>query len=69
MEKKYYVNKNAQPNGDHEVHVQGCTYMPSLENRKLLGDYKSCKEAVREAKKSYSQSNGCYYCCNDCHTR
>lgn len=23
----YYVNDNAQSNGDHEVHVTGCTYL------------------------------------------
>ena len=26
------------------------------------------KEAVREAKKHYNKSNGCYYCCKECHT-
>ena len=65
---KYYVNKNAQSNGDHEVHVSGCSYMPEPENRKYLGEFTSCHGAVREAKKTYSQSNGCYYCCNPCHT-
>jgi hypothetical protein len=25
---KYYVNKNKQSNGDHEVHKEGCNYMP-----------------------------------------
>jgi len=29
----YYVNKNAQSNGDHEVHKDGCTFMPEAENR------------------------------------
>ena len=22
---KYYINKNVQPNGDHEVHTTGCS--------------------------------------------
>ena len=64
----YYVNKNAQSNGDHEVHKSGCEYMPSIENRLYLGDFINCHEAVREAKKHYSQSNGCYYCSYECHT-
>lgn len=64
----YYVNKNAQQNGDHEVHKEGCSWMPELSNRLYLGDFTSCEPAVREAKKHYSQSNGCYYCCNACHT-
>lgn len=25
---RYYVNNNAQANGDHEVHELGCTFMP-----------------------------------------
>ena len=64
----YYVNKNAQSNGDHEVHVLGCSFMPADENRKYLGNFKSCREAVVEAEEHYSQVNGCYYCSNDCHT-
>ncbi|HET9226222.1 MAG TPA: hypothetical protein VFR31_06120 [Thermoanaerobaculia bacterium] len=65
----YYVNKNAQSNGDHEVHEQGCSFMPATENRKYLGSFSNCRDAVREAKKHYSQVNGCYYCSNDCHTQ
>lgn len=29
----YYVNKSVQSNGDHEVHRDGCRYMPDLNNR------------------------------------
>ena len=64
----YYVNKNAQSNGDHEVHKSGCTYLPSTENRLYLGNFSNCHDAVREAKKHYAQSNGCYYCSYECHT-
>lgn len=65
---KYYVNKNAQSNGDHEVHKSGCSYMPISENRIYLGEFSNCHSAVSEAKKSYTQTNGCYYCCRPCHT-
>ena len=65
---KYYVNKNAQANGDHEVHKDGCSFMPHVDNRKYLGEFDSCHGAVREAKKTYPTANGCYYCCNECHT-
>lgn len=64
----YYVNKNAQGNGDHEVHTAGCNYLPSAENRIRLGNFPSCKPAVIEAKKHYKQSNGCFFCARDCHT-
>ncbi|THD37869.1 MAG: hypothetical protein E7773_02510 [Sphingomonas sp.] len=62
----YYVNQHAQANGDHEVHVTGCSFMPA--NKTYLGDYESCQPAVAQAKLYYSQSNGCYYCCNACNT-
>jgi len=65
---RYYVNKNVQANGDHEVHESGCSYMPDDENRIYLGDFSNCHAAVNEAKRYYPQSNGCYYCSNECHT-
>jgi len=64
----YYVNKNAQANGDHEVHTTGCSFMPNATNRIYLGDFSNCRQAVSEAKKHYTKSNGCYYCANACHT-
>lgn len=66
---KYYVNRNAQPTGEHEVHKQGCSYMPAPQNCAYLGDFTNCHDAVAEARKRYSNVDGCYYCCNDCHTR
>ncbi|MGB3465586.1 MAG: hypothetical protein WBA74_09960 [Cyclobacteriaceae bacterium] len=66
---RYYVNKNAQSNGDHEVHQSGCTFLPQIANRIYLGAYLSCREAVIEAVKHYDQVNGCYYCSYDCHTQ
>jgi len=63
----YYVNKNAQSNGDHEVHKSGCSFLPEPENRLYLGDFTTCHGAVREAKKYYSTADGCYHCSPDCH--
>lgn len=65
---RYYVNKVAQSNGDHEVHTEDCRYLPSDQNRIYLGVFSSCADAVREAKKHYRQSNGCYTCSRGCHT-
>ena len=64
----YYVNKNTQANGDHEVHKEGCSYLPELVNRIDLGNYYSYDAAVIEARKYYYNANGCYYCCKECHT-
>lgn len=64
----FYVNKNAQSNGDHEVHKIGCSFIPAQHNRVYLGDFATCSPAVREAKRYYSQVNGCFYCSRSCHT-
>jgi hypothetical protein len=63
----YYVNQNAQPTGEHEVHVFGCTYFPS--NRTYLGEFDSCGPAVAQARLYYGNVDGCYWCCRPCHTR
>lgn len=65
---KYYVNKKAQTNGDHEVHTTGCSWLPKTDNRIYLGDFSNCKDAVKKAREYYTKVNGCYYCSNDCHT-
>ena len=64
----YYVNKNAQSNGDHEVHREGCSWLPDVNNRIYLGSFYTCGPAVVEARNHYSQVNGCYFCSRDCHT-
>jgi hypothetical protein len=65
---EYYVHKNAQGNGDHEVHTTGCAFMPNEANRIYLGDFATCARAVVEAQKHYQQSNGCYFCARPCNT-
>ena len=65
----YVVNRNAQfDSGDHEVHIVGCGEIKNSDNLKDLGFHMNCSEAVKEAKLYYSDSNGCYYCCRECHT-
>ena len=62
----YCVNNQAQSNGDHEVHVYTCSYLPA--DFTYLGSFDSCYPAVVRAKQYYPQSNGCYWCCRACHT-
>ncbi len=67
----FYLNINRQPNGDYEVHAAGCNRMPTIINQDYLGNFWTCGEAVREAKRkhpTWHRINGCYYCCNPCHT-
>ena len=66
---RYYVNTNAQPTGEHEVHRDGCPTPADVSNRKYLGEFTTCHGAVREAKKHYSNVDGCANCSPDCHTR
>jgi hypothetical protein len=66
----YYINKNAQENGDHEVHTTGCSHPPEEKNRIGLGNFDYCYQAVVAAKQKWpnAQINGCYYCANSCNT-
>lgn len=65
----YYINKTPQRTGEHEVHQSNCAYLLAAKNTGYLGIFPSCHYAIIEAKKSYFNVDGCYYCCNDCHTR
>lgn len=64
---RYYVNKNAQSNGDHEVHKGGCSWMPIASNSLYLGDFVSCHGAVAKAKQYYPTADGCKHCSPACH--
>lgn len=65
----YYVNKvtTSNPNNNHEVHAEGCQWMPSAINRDYLGYFNSCGEAVKKAKEKYLNVDGCATCCPLCH--
>ncbi len=68
----YYVNKNAQADGYHEVHVDDntCSHPPEPINRDPLGWHADCKSAVTAAKAKYAnKADGCYYCVQACNTR
>ena len=64
---RYYVNMDAQPNGEHEVHTSGCSRLPSIQSRIYLGNFISCHRAVTEGRSYYSHVSGCHACCNACH--
>lgn len=64
----YYVNRNAQSTGEHEVHTSNCTRLPDLENRLSLGYQVDCKAALKAASEYYYNVDGCYYC-TSCHKK
>jgi hypothetical protein len=64
----YYINTHEQVNGQHVVHVPRCNYFPEEKDRIYLGAFTSCHDALKAAKSHYDKSNGCPWCCTDCHT-
>ena len=65
---RFYVNKNAQPNGDYVIHRVTCRWLPDAENRVYIGDFATSQAAVWEARNYYARVNGCYHCCPETHT-
>ena len=65
---KYYVNNNAQDNGDHEVHKEGCYWLSLATDTTYLGEFYSCSGAVQKAKETFPSANGCAHCSSACHT-
>lgn len=70
--RKYYVNHNEQPEGEHEVHDwnANCSHPPLMQNRVDLGYHATCRGAIFEAQKlyPYSHVNGCAYCVPLCNS-
>lgn len=66
---KYYVNPNADENGNHEVHREGCYWLSLIKNPISLGWYFSCFSAVGKARMKYNKVDGCKVCSEDCHKR
>lgn len=77
----YCVNRNLDSQGrNHEVHrldqhYRGdgtygfCRKLPLERNQIALGFHLGCHSAVAQAKRlHYPNSDGCYYCSNECHT-
>jgi len=66
----YYINDNAQTNGDHEVHTGSCYWLPQISNRTYLGIFNNGVEAVVAAKLRFPawKINGCAFCCPESNT-
>ena len=64
---RYFVNKNAQPDGIHEVHKDGCRLLPNEKTCIDLGIHMHGISAMVKAKFFYQQSKGCSFCTRGCH--
>ncbi len=62
----YYVEKRETANGEHEIHVPRCAYLPEANDRVYLGTFSSCADALRQAKTHYDKATGCRWCCAEC---
>lgn len=75
----YIVNTTKQydKNGTlyYEVHQSPRTNCsspdyPASYNQNDLGWHIDCSSAIIKAKRlGYTNADGCYYCCNDCHSK
>ena len=69
MNKSYYLNKNAQATGEHEVHTSDCRYLPIVANKIYLGVFDNSEDAIRKARLYYHNVDGCRFCCPKSHKR
>jgi hypothetical protein len=68
----YYLNRNQQPSGDYEVHMQACAHGALPQNQIGLGWFDNAIGAVAEAKRRFPDEaatiNGCAYCAPEANT-
>ena len=68
MAHRYYYNRNSNKNNKHEIHRQGCAYMPKEKNKMKIGLADDCHKAIIKAKErtGIEKFDGCAYCCSEC---
>lgn len=60
---EFYVELNAQSNGDHVVHISECSLLPSKDTMQYLGSISNTKSAVKKAAEVLrQQASGCSHC-------
>ena len=75
----YIVNTTKQYDKDDKLYYEVHQYpqsncsspnYPEPENQLSLGRYADCHGALKKAEElGYKVADGCYYCCNDCHSK
>ncbi len=58
----YYVNNNAQNDGCHEIHREGCVCLQKIVSKTDLGLHNTCESALVKARKYFAYVNGCANC-------
>ena len=63
----FYLRIKSELNGTNIVHKKGCPFMPDIQNRIPLGEFKCYKMAAKEAGRYFSRITGCYFCIKECY--
>lgn len=69
MYKHYYINNNqtSNPGFHHEVHTKEHAEQLCIRSTQYVGYFANEVEAVAQAKKIYSDADGCAICCPKAH--
>lgn len=59
---EFFVEINAQDNGEHVVHKSSCSLLPAKDTLRYLGSIASATSAVKKAQESFKLVNGCSHC-------
>jgi hypothetical protein len=59
---EYFVNRNSQINGKHEVHKESCFFLSIEKNRISLGLFCNAQDALKKAKEIYPAAEVCSFC-------
>ena len=59
---EFYVEINAQDNGEHIVHKSNCTSLPEKDSILYLGAISNRDSALKKAGQKYRLVNGCSHC-------
>ena len=65
---EFYIETNAQPNGDHIVHNAACSLLPAKDSIRYLGSIASATSAMKRAAESFKHVNGCPQCTTASHS-
>lgn len=64
---EFYIETNAQANGDHIVHKANCSLLPAKDAIRYLGSIASSASALKKAAESFKHVNGCPQCASTSH--
>ncbi len=65
----YFIDKNIQISGKHEVHKNDCEFLPDTSSREYLGYFIDCQEAINIAYEKYDNVEACKNCIPECRSK